>query len=212
MSTTQLPLELQTGKQVGWSATIALVGAVSFTLLLIALHILRPELDPIRYPASRYAVGPYWYLMTLAFFSISTASWALLIGLYRDLSQPARSWTGLGFVGAWAAGVLVAMIFPMDVEGAPKTLAGTIHDISGPVAFLGMSLGTTLISRRWKHDERWRPFWRAGWILSLVVWAGYIATFASFVLQAGVLGLVQRITLLAMVAWMLLAAARLMRR
>ena len=39
------------------------------------------ELNPIQRPTSEYAVGPYGWLMTSAFFSLSVASFALVHGL-----------------------------------------------------------------------------------------------------------------------------------
>jgi hypothetical protein len=40
---------------------------------------------------------------------------------------------GLGFLVIWSIGLLVAAAFPIDLEGAPETLAGTIHSINGPL-------------------------------------------------------------------------------
>jgi hypothetical protein len=50
------------------------------------LHFLRPDLNPISTPTSEYAVGPYGFLMTSAFFGMSLGSFALVIGLYRGVS------------------------------------------------------------------------------------------------------------------------------
>jgi uncharacterized membrane protein YjgN (DUF898 family) len=60
-----------------------------------------------------------------------------------------------------------------------------------------------------KRDDKWRTFYRTALILSLIVLAGFVATFVSFVTQSGFLGLTQRFTLAALVTWMLLRAARL---
>jgi hypothetical protein len=211
MSSTELSLNLQTRKQVAWAASIALMGSTYFALIIVALHFLRPDLNPIRLPTSQYAVRPYGFLMTTAFFSMSMASLALVVGLYHGVAQPARARLGLTLLGLWGVGVLIAMIFPMDAEGAPQTLAGTIHQINGPLAFLGVTLGVNLVTWRFKQDDTWHPYFRLALILSLVLLAGYIATFLSFVTDSGFIGLAQRITLAALVTWMLLTAARLLR-
>ena len=190
-------------------ATVAIVGIAYFAAVIVALHFLRPDLDPLSRPTSEYAVGPYGFLMTSAFFSMSLASFALVIGLYQGVSRPARSRIGLGLLGIWAAGVLVAMIFPIDVEGAPQTTSGTIHGINGPLAFLSLTAGAILVSRRFEHDETWRPLHRTALILSLIMLAVFIATFVNIVTGSGYAGLCQRIFLAAFVTWFLLTAARL---
>ena len=108
-------------------AAIAIAAIAYFAVIIVILHFLRPDLDPISRPTSEYAVGDYSYLMTSAFFSMSFASFALAIGLHRGVAQPVLSRIGLGLLGLWGVGVLVAMLFPIDPEGSPKTIAGTIH-------------------------------------------------------------------------------------
>ena len=88
MSSTNLSPSLT---QLARTATVALVGIAYFTLIIVVLHLLRPDLNPLSTPTSEYAVGPYGFLMTSAFFSMSLGSFALVIGLYQGISQQARS-------------------------------------------------------------------------------------------------------------------------
>ena len=203
MSSTNLSRSLQ------WTATVALAGIAYFVLIIVALHFLRPDLNPISQPTSEYAVGSYGYLMTSAFFSMSLASWALVAGIYQGVSQRARSRIGLGLIGVWAVGVLIAMIFPIDLDGAPPTLAGTIHEINGPLTFLSLTVGVLLVSRRFKHDEKWRPFHRSALILSLAMLVEFIGIPLAIATESGVVGLAQRIFLVTFATWFLLTAARL---
>lgn len=200
---------LQTGKQVARFATIALVGIAYFAVVIIALHVLRSDHNPIRRPTSEYAVGPYGFLMTSAFFSMSVASLALVAGLYQGLSQPARSRIGLGLLGLWGVCALIAMTFPIDLEGVPPTLSGTIHRINGRLAFTSLTVGVILVSWRFKQDQKWRPYHRFALILSLVMLAAYIATPLAFATESEVVGLIQRTSLATFVTWFLLTAARL---
>ena len=209
MASTDLSPSLHTRQQVARAATIALVGAAYFVVIIVVLHFLRPDLNPIRRPTSEYAVGQYGFLMTSAFFSMSLASFALVIGLYRGVSQSARSRIGLALLGIWGVGVLIAMSFPIDPEGAPQTISGTIHRINGPLAFLSLTAGAILVSRRFKQDEQWRPFHRTALLLSLVMVAVFIATFVNIATGSGFAGLCQRIFLVAFATWFLLTAVRL---
>jgi hypothetical protein len=212
MSSTDLSLNLQTSKQRAWAAPLALMGITLFVMIVFALHFLRPDLNPISRPVSRYAVGPYSFLMATAFFSLGVGSLALVVGLYQGIAPAARSSIGLTFLGLWGIGALISMIFRMDVEGALPTLAGTIHDISGPLMFLSLTLGVILVSWRFRLDDRWRPYFRIAMMLWVLILVGFVATFLSFITGSGLLGVIQRFTLTMMVSWMLLAASRLLIR
>jgi uncharacterized protein DUF998 len=199
----------RTGKQVARLATFALVAVTYFVAVIIALHFLRPDRNPPMEPTSTYAVGRYGYLMTSAFISMSLGSLALAIGLYRGLAEPARSRIGLGFLGVWVVALLVAATFPIDVDGAPQTVAGTIHATNGRIAFLSATLATIFISRRFGQDQRWRPLHRLAVTLSLIMLAEFAVSVAFIASGSGYPGLGQRIFLVTLVAWIALAASRL---
>jgi hypothetical protein len=209
MASTILSPRQRTTKQLQTIATIAIVGVAYFAGIIVVLHFLRPDLNPIGQPASQYALGPYGFLMSSAFFSMAVAAFALVIGLYQGTSQPARSRLGLVLLALWGVGVSLAMLFPMDPDGAPATLGGTIHNVTGPLAFLSVTAGTLILSQRFKKDENWRPIYRAALVLSIILLPAFLLTFLSFVTQAGFTGLAQRIFLAALVAWMALTAAHL---
>ncbi len=209
IASTNIALSLRATKRARTSALVGMSGLVYFAVAIIALHLLRPEHNPIIQPTSEYAVGTYGFVMTTAFFSMSLASFALVVGLSQALPPPARSRAGLVLLGFWAVGVLIAMIFPIDLNGAPQTLSGTIHQKNGTIAFLCATVGTLLISSRLKNDEKWRALHRPGMRLSLVMLAAFIGTGLSFATESGFGGLAQRIDLIALVTWMLLTAVHL---
>lgn len=190
-------------------AIVAIAGVVYFTLIIVALHFLRPDLNPVSQPTSEYAVGPYGILMTSAFFTMSIASLALIFGLSRGIAPSAQSRIGLGLVGIWGIGVLVAMLFPIDPEGAPQTFAGTIHRINGPIVFLCVTIGVLLLSWHFQREASWQPVRRTAQILSLLMLTAFIGTFLSVVTHSEYAGLFQRIDLAALGTWMVLTASRL---
>jgi len=103
MASAELSPSLHTRTQLARIATVAIVGGAYFSVIIVVLHFLRPDLNPLRQPTSEYAVGPYGFLMTSAFLSMGLASFALVIGLYQGVSQPARSRIGLALLGIWGA-------------------------------------------------------------------------------------------------------------
>jgi hypothetical protein len=186
-----------------------MVGAAYFALAVAALHFLRPDLDPVSRMTSEYANGPYGFVMTSAFFSMVLASAALILALYQRLPRHALSLTGLAFLGLWAVGVTVAMIFPIDPGGVPVTLAGTIHQTAGPPTFLAVTTGVALVTWRLGRDVRWRGPQRTLFVLAVVIAVGFAATAYTFFTGVEIAGLMQRIVLAAVVTWIVLVSSRL---
>jgi hypothetical protein len=140
---------------------------------------------------------------------MSLGSLALAFGLYRGLPEPAMSRLGLGLVGVWSVALLVAADFPADPQGAPQLAAGAIHRINGSIAFLSLSVGAILVSRRFERDEKWLPFHRFALILSLIMLAQFVMVTLTIALGGGYPGLGQRIFIATLLTWLLLTAARL---
>ena len=70
---------------------------------------------------SEFAVGPYGYFMTVAFFAIGLGMMALAFGI-GPVSPPSRgSKAGRTRVGLCGAGVVVAGIFPTDLSDSITT-------------------------------------------------------------------------------------------
>ena len=207
MSFTNLLPNTRPAKPAARIASIAMVGISYFLTAVIALHFLRADYDPVSRFVSEYAVGSYGFLMTSAFFGLSLGSLALVFGLYQEVSQSARSWIGLILLGIWGVAILIAEIFPTALKGAPATPSDNIHALASLVSFLSLIPATILLSRRFKQDEKWRPFHRSALILSLVILGTFIGFFLKF--ETEFAGLNQRIFIATFLIWLLLAAARL---
>jgi uncharacterized protein DUF998 len=189
--------------------TLALISIAYFVVVVVILHFLRPDVDPLHRPTSEYAVGRYGFLMTTAFLSMSVASLSLLVGLYRGISSAAQSRIGLFLLGVWGAGVLVAMSFHIDPEGTEQTLSGIIHRINGPLIFLSLTIGVLLISKSFSRDANWRTAYRYARPISLIMFAIFLVTVVNVATGSGFEGLCQRVFLLTFVAWFILTALRL---
>jgi hypothetical protein len=190
---------------------ISFVSIIIFATLIIVLHFVRPDLDPLQRPTSEYSVGKYGYLMTVAFFCMSTASFALVIALNKTNAGRARFGFGLVLLTMWAVAVLIGMIFPIDPEGAQPTTAGKIHKSNGAVGFFCLALGLLLISWRFKYDENMRSLHPVALILSLITVLIFISVGISFRMEFGFTGLLQRIYLIIVIIWFLLTLSRLYR-
>lgn len=110
-------------------ARASLALAVAFGLLLVAVHLARPDLDPTWVPVSRYAIGPWGWLMTLAFVAWGGAPALLVAALWPRIDSTAAR-IGLGLLAIGALGPLLAAVFPMDPLDTPAeqmTAAGMVH-------------------------------------------------------------------------------------
>ena len=114
-------------------AARAAIGSGALALLaLVAVHLLKRDLDPSRTMISRYALGPYGWLMALCFAAWAAAS----LFLFGALTVLAMSTLGrIGLILLLVAGIslVMAAVFPMDPVGTPRTaisLAGKMHGLA----------------------------------------------------------------------------------
>src|SRR5215218_4045961 len=188
-------------------ALLAIVGIADFLLNVAALHFLRPDVNLVLEPISNYAVGPFGFLFTAADIGLGLAALALTLGLYLSIVPPGRSYVGLLLLGLYGISVLLAGIFPIDVDGE-ATMAGTIHNIVGNIAFFGFPIAVILLSLGMGKDERWRSFRRRALALSVVVSLTVILMMVGFSLGIGY-GVTQRIFNVATLVCMLAVALHL---
>jgi len=109
-------------------ATTTVIGTTYFALVIAAMHFIRPDINPIERPTSEYAVGPFGYVMTSAFLSLSVGRWTLVLGVRRDLPYRGPLRTGTMCLALWGVGLLVAATFS-DRPG------GRTFDVSVAEAF-----------------------------------------------------------------------------
>jgi hypothetical protein len=186
-------------------ATIATIAFAYFVIAVLALYFLNPAYSLIRSFAGNYDLASYEFLIASTFFSLGLGSIALAFGLYQGTAQSARSWIGLIFLGIWGAGmliagifpaneggstvphmttVLIAGIFPVDVEAYPETVFSYFHVFAILGSLFSLTLGTILLSRRFKQDKNWHPIQRLAFILALVMLAASILFFSVYFFPA----------------------------
>ena len=182
------------------SAYVTLSSVVYYATAIFLLHVLRTDFDPEYRYLSEYAVGPYGALMTSTFFVLSLGSIALPFGLLSSVSSRYRFFPGLLFWLAWAGAVFLAGFYPSDLQGAPHTRVGQIHDRMGMIAFPSAAVAIPLLSLPLRWEKEWHLVWGRTMFLSLVVVVCFLAL-DSFG-RVGLEGLDQRIFLAATLMWM----------
>jgi hypothetical protein len=176
-------------------ATIAIICFAYFLMVVTALYFLNPSYSLFRSFAGTYDLGSYEFLIASTFFSLGFGALALGIGLYRGITQSARSRKGLILLGIWGVGmllagifpandvgstvthmttVLIAGIFPVEVQATPETSFSWLHIFTILGSLFSLSLAAILLSRRFKQDDNWQPIQRPAFLLALLMLASSI--------------------------------------
>ena len=130
-------------------AARAAIGSAALALLALALvHLLKRDLDPSRTMISRYALGPYGWVMALGFASWAAASALLFLALAPRASSSLDR-AGQILLLAASVGLAVAARFPMDPVGTPRrdmSFSGRMHGIAFLVGVPALVLAASILS------------------------------------------------------------------
>ena len=188
---------------------IAITSVVYYILAVFAMHLLQPELNPLRVPMSAYVLGDYGQLMTTTYFVLCAGLLAIGYGLIKTL--PRTRLIKLAFVVALiaVAGVFIAGIFPMEWPPPPRTTSGRLHGLGGMLAFSGMAFAPCLFSLNFRRDGHWRTVSNVALALSANIIVAFILF--MFAVRGGFGGFAQRLFLALLFGWMIVVGLHLTR-
>jgi len=196
-----------------FAATIA--GIALYVVLDAIAQSLPPHYSPISQAESDLAVGPYGYVMAVNFVNRGIFSLLFLYGLTKALPSRAGTGTGLGLFGIWAVGALVLAVSPTDVSG-PATVHGVLHLVVATLAFLGAALGALSLSQTFRRDPSLEALGRYALPLAVLALVFFFALYGGTVVfphaAAKVGGLVERVFIGLVLAWMLVVSASMFKR
>jgi Protein of unknown function (DUF998) len=138
------------------AAQLSLVAAAMFLVLLAALHLIKPELDPSWRFISEYAIGDFGWIMALAFLSFAVGYVALFIAI-RSQTRTISGRIGLALLLVSAAGLAIAGVFTTDPITASKdvtTTTGNLHSLGGTLG-IAMPIAAALISWNLARNPVW---------------------------------------------------------
>jgi hypothetical protein len=137
------------------AARVAFAAAATSLLLLAALHVLRPDLDPSWRMVSEYAIGKFGWVQTLVFLLMAASSASLLVAIRSEV-RTLWGKIGLVFLVLAAVGFFLGGVF-----NAEHPLHMLVFLIGAP----GMSLAAGLISVSVARNPAWASARRlvSGW-------------------------------------------------
>lgn len=143
-------------------------GAAALSLVLLAaLHVIKPELDPSWRLVSEYAIGQYGWVMVLSFLALAL-SCASLCAAIRSHVRTRGGRVGLTFLLICATGLTIAASFTMDPITASKndlTTHGNLHGLGALLGIPGFPIAATLISWSLARNRAW------SWARRSLLWA-----------------------------------------
>lgn len=157
---------------------LTIITGIAFIVLLGLLHFLS-DLDPSWRVISEYAIGPYGWLMVVAFMCLGASCLALVVGIQSHIRSLAGR-IGLALLVVSAIGMFIAAAFttdPITTTSEARTSTGKLHE-------LGAMLDVTPVAAlliAWSLGRR-NPMWSsARWVLYLTMAFTWLASLAFFI-------------------------------
>lgn len=201
----------------GTPSTFGILGAVSaalFTVAGVVMHVVRSDLDPLTRLGSEYALGRMGWLFVAAMIVLAAGAMALALALRSALGSGGWAQLAVRTMLVAAAGLAGTGAFPTDPIGADgepiETGIGTVHNVASFIAFAGVTVGAYAVSRAWPERDHSHRF---GSRARTFAWLLVIALPATVLADVWELapGLVQRLFVAVVLAWMAALAMALTR-
>jgi Protein of unknown function (DUF998) len=202
------------------AAQLSFAAATLFLVLLVALHFIKPGVDPSWRMISEYEIGNHGWIMQLAFISVASSCVALFVAIRRQ-TPTLGGRIGLGLLLVCATGMTIAAIFITDPTTASQdelTTRGNLHGLGTLLGIPGFTVAATLISRSLARNPRWYEVRRSLFWTAALTWIGLLAFILSVALllpQNGgdfgpdvLIGWPNRFLMVAYVTWLMVVARR----
>ncbi|HJQ64173.1 MAG TPA: DUF998 domain-containing protein [Burkholderiales bacterium] len=191
-------------------AAFVIAAVVYWTAVMLAMHALETQFNPLRAPMSAYVLGGHGVWVTTTYFVLSASLLCVGYCMLRTLPRTRLTSTAFVFCAVATIGAALAGSFPMDFPGPPFTLSGRLHAAGGVLTFFPWVLGTLSFTLALRTDPRWQGV--SGWLTALA--AGVAVALAVLIFSVRILGYAggaQRLLVVLLFAWMILAVYRVIR-
>ena len=177
---------------------VAIGLAITFALVIVVFHVLRPDVDPLARGVSRYAVGRYGQVFNAV--SLALAFAFVVTGFAFRQAAPDSGTLGVYLLWLGAAGMVFVAVFPLRAEDS-MAVENLPHQAGGMIFFLAAAVAPVLLSRAVGRH-------------AVLAWGIVVATAVFFVsvgvpALTGIRGLLQRVCFVTIVAWLIAANAAL---
>jgi hypothetical protein len=163
------------------AARLSFAAAATFLVLLVALHYLKPRLDPSWRMVSEYEIGCYGWVMVVAFLSLASSCVALIAAIKPQIRTTGGR-IGLALLLISASGMTVAAIFtsdPITASRSELTTHGNLHGLGALLGIPSFPVAATLISLSLARDQGWSAARRSLLWMAALTWIGLLVFISS---------------------------------
>jgi hypothetical protein len=169
-----------------------------FLVIIILLHFLYPDYNPLAQFISEYGYGRLGWLASIAF--ILQGIGFLFLGLnLLKLEESYRSKVGLGLIFFLFVANIIFGLFPMEPAIPPTTFGGTLHYWVGFVHVILGALTPLITLFKLKNAPVIKDSATVLWVLAIIASVDMVIGF--LVMNAGLAGLTRRIFVLCLTLW-----------
>ncbi len=148
-----------------------MVMAALFAAILVALHFLRPDLDPSWRFISEYEIGDFGWMMRLAFAALAVSCASLGIAVF-PYARTIAGWIGMFLLVVSAGGMILAGICIPDKVNKLHELGAMLDNVPFAAPLLNWSLSR---HPAWSSSKRLLALTAGLPLLGMVVFIGSLA-------------------------------------
>lgn len=191
------------------ASTLIGLSAAAAVVIYVAATVLGGLLDPGYSHMSMHVSeltsshAPNRALLAALYTGYNIALGGMALGLLRSVkwsrSLPIASWSLLATAGV---GVLLVSVFPQDSYGYPSTTPGAMHIVLAGVAALLFVVAIVTMARAFRRDPGWTPLAPISTVAAVAVLVTGLAGAIGAATASGYMGLLQRLNLGTIMAWL----------
>ena len=198
--------DMTTSASVEALAVAASILASGAALVVIALHMVRTDVDPLTDGVSAYAITPFGYLYRIQVVATGVATLTLTLAL---LAGGLASGIGVVSLALFAASRILIARYPTDPRGTTHfSRSGRAHVLLAAITFVTMAVAAPSISGALTTNPEWAGptslLTGLGWATTILALGTFAAGTTPTTRRA--FGVVERGAYVAMLAWLVLTA------
>jgi len=165
-------------RRVKGQGTIILAFAMLFSITLVIVHIIEPEMN--FGPLSLYSLGPYGFVMRTDFVVLGLAFFTLVAGLWGSAKPTVLYSVDMAMLSIAGAGLVTIGAFDTDAPGTAPTLSGLIHSSAANIWSICALVGILLFAVAFRQDGRSLGIGRLSRNLGITITITYLGGFFVF--------------------------------
>ncbi|MCC7297286.1 MAG: DUF998 domain-containing protein [Bacteroidia bacterium] len=176
--------------------------------LLVLLHFLKPEFNPLTRNLSEYANGKYGFLMILFFLFNALGFVGMAFHSYRIFTHRAYRAIASFLFLVCAFSAVILSIFPLNLIDSPSNTSSYIHIQTAPMFLISEIVAMTVFTIRLRFERPYKPHFLPTITYAVCTYLVFIL-FLLLVRDPNYTGLVQRMLGFSIWLWLMNSSFRL---